>query len=472
MKLSGAKFSAFALLIITFVFVYQFFNLKWWQKHPVIHSDVVAYYGYIPSILVEQDVHLTFTEDENYPHRHKIWFEEVPGGSRVFKVTYGAALGYLPFVTPLIIYYEMTGTGYTGFELSFRIALLLSGMCYTILGLVLLNGFLKKYAGEMARALLLLLVTFGSNLYYYATIESPLPHALSFLLVVIFLWLTRLWYEKPGMLRSLLLGLTFGWIILIRPVNAMVFLLFLGYEIASWQDFRQRLSFYRAHFLQGLLVACMIFVPLLPQLWYWKITTGQWFFYSYTGERFFWGDPKILEGLLSPRKGWLFYTPLMVLSLAGIFLIPSRTKLRLSIGIFTLVALYVTFSWWCWWYGGGFSQRAFVDFTGIFAIPMLYCIQQILDRIKGSSFTSGGKIPVRRRKTTAIAALVIIILLGGFNILQTIKYRYMSIHYDSMTFQAYTLNFWKVKPDKDLPYYLSEPDYAAALKNEEHYRWE
>ena len=60
-------------------------------------------------------------------------------------------------------------------------------------------------------------------------------------------------------------------------------------------------------------------LPLIPQMVYWKLHTGNLLFYTYGEEKFFWNDPKVLEGLFSFRKGWLVYSPLMLLSLTGIF---------------------------------------------------------------------------------------------------------------------------------------------------------
>ena len=44
---------------------------------------------------------------------------------------------------------------------------------------------------------------------------------------------------------------------------------------------------------------------------YWKHIMGTFFFYSYDQEGFFFGNSHVLDGLLSYRKGWFIYTPIM-----------------------------------------------------------------------------------------------------------------------------------------------------------------
>jgi hypothetical protein len=108
-----------------------------------------------------------------------------------------------------------------------------------------------------------------------------------------------------------------------------------------------------------LLFGVLALLVFLPQLLYWHRQTGYWLFYSY-GEKgsFFFLRPRIADGLFSYRKGWLLYTPVMILALAGIPLLYKKYKLFFaSVAVTFILAVYVMFSFWCWWYGGSFGCR-------------------------------------------------------------------------------------------------------------------
>jgi len=120
-------------------------------------------------------------------------------------------------------------------------------------------------------------------------------------------------------------------------------------------------------------------LPLLPQLLFWKAVTGQWVFYSYGQEKIYWLHPHVLEGLFSYRNGWLLYTPLMALAIAGMFM-SFRIDKALSIAVSVVFALhvYIVFSWWCWYYGSSLSIRPMIDLYPLLAFPLAAAFRRLL----------------------------------------------------------------------------------------------
>ena len=60
-------------------------------------------------------------------------------------------------------------------------------------------------------------------------------------------------------------------------------------------------------------MALMVVLVWVPQMIYWNEMTGHWLYFSYgSDERFFFGDPAIIKGLFSYRKGLFIYTPLLL----------------------------------------------------------------------------------------------------------------------------------------------------------------
>lgn len=104
--------------------------------------------------------------------------------------------------------------------------------------------------------------------------------------------------------------------------------------------------------------------------------TGNFIVESYPGETFNFSTPEIFNILLSYKKGLFVYTPLIFASLlliiTGIKLWHKRFIFLITFSVFT----YVTASWWCWYYGGGFSGRPFIDIYPLIIISILVLISE------------------------------------------------------------------------------------------------
>src|SRR5690606_12661650 len=95
--------------------------------------------------------------------------------------------------------------------------------------------------------------------------------------------------------------------------------------------------------------------------------------------------PHILGCLISYKKGWLTYTPIMVLSLIGFVPLYKKQKaIFFGILVFSLVSLYITFSWRCWWYGGSFSMRAVVQYYALLVFPLSAFIAWAMQKRSGT----------------------------------------------------------------------------------------
>jgi hypothetical protein len=192
-----------------------------------------------------------------------------------------------------------------------------------------------------------------------------------------------------------------------------------------------------------------VILCLFPQLLYWKWITGHYFFNSYVGEQFYWGQPHIIEGLFGFRKGWLVYSPIMIASVIGMFMLFRKGK-EFAWPIFTLfsVYIYVIFSWWCWWYGGAYGMRAMIDIYPFLCIPFAVFINRI----------SPNKI--------VMGTLVFLVMWNCFRMFQ---YRRGVIHFDSMNKEAFVKGFFRIERTPELEKYFKSPDYQAAMKGEERY---
>lgn len=93
-------------------------------------------------------------------------------------------------------------------------------------------------------------------------------------------------------------------------------------------------------------------------------------------------------------------------------------------------------------------MRSFVDYYGILAIPMALIFTEIWKRGKYSR------------------SVVVVIVL--FSVVQNNyfleKYKRSSIHYDSMTKEAFWHSFWHLRPQQGFWELLEIPDYSKALE--------
>lgn len=99
------------------------------------------------------------------------------------------------------------------------------------------------------------------------------------------------------------------------------------------------------------------------QLVYWKIYAGSWLYFSYgENQTFSWLHPHVFDVLLSYKKGWLVYTPVMILSVIGVVILFLNNRFFFyPVVLFMLLYFYLVSAWDNWWYGGSFSMRAMIQ---------------------------------------------------------------------------------------------------------------
>jgi hypothetical protein len=425
-------------------------NHKLWNDPMrVIQWDIKSYYAYLPAVLIHHDPGMAFTRDDPEFFADKVWAVESPSGGLVLVMSMGMAFLYLPFFLLGHLAAWASGAPLTGYSPPYAFFLVFSGLAWLTAGLLLLRRLLLRYFSDPITALVLLLLVAGTNLLYYSTLEAPMTHVYSFALFAGFLWVTLRWHERPGVGNSLLLGLLAGLIALVRPTNVVLLLVFLLWDVGAATGPWQRVRFLFARWPLLLLMAVAALAVWLPQGIYWQYNTGQWLYYSYRDEGFFFRNPQIIDGLFSYRKGWLLYTPSMVLALAGIPLLWRHARSWLvPVSVFMVVNLYVVFSWWTWWYGGSFGQRPLIESYALLAFPL------------AALFTRAWGMGSSLKR----ASMLVSLLLVGHSLFQTAQYHYGAIHWDAMGKKAYWASFGRPGPLPGFRHVLEPPDYDRAMQ--------
>lgn len=430
-----------------------FITGDWKKDGEVINHDVKHYYAYLPATFIHHDLKVQNSTYYDEKEKYYYWTEPGPNNSKVFKTSCGVAYLYAPFFFIADVYANYCTDRYLrhGYSAPYKLALQLSAVFYLFWAFYFLEKILVllNFSRKTVFATLLLLGT-GTHLLCYASVSGPYSHVYSMFLITVFVYLTMLWYSHPSVKLSILTGLCIGLITLIRPTNIIIGIVFLLYDVRSFRDFRERILYLLTQYRFLLLMVPFFFAWWIPQFAYWKYVTGQWLYYPYGEEGFFWLHPKFYHGLVGFRKGWLIYTPLMWITVAGLFLLRRRLpQLRSGILLFTFFNMYIMFSWWCWWYGGSFGMRPMIDSYGLLAIP----------------FAATAENMTRWRLWARIATGAVIVFFIWLNIFQMFQYHKQVLHYDSMNQRLYFKQFGKMERVDDFWESLSPPDYDKARKS-------
>lgn len=445
------RLSSIAIAIVLLACLVIDFDLKLWKKQDrVIEWDVHSYYAYLPALFVYDDIKLEksiYQFDDDY---WLFWPNTTADGKKVIKTSMGVAILYAPFffVAHAFASSPLSDHLPDGFSAPYKFFLLLGAVFYLFVALEFIRKILRHFRfRDVHIAATVLLIGLGTNLLCYSSQSASMPHVYSFCLFAIFIYCSVKWHEHRTVKNTLLLGFLLGLISLIRVTNFLIILFFILYDITTIHELKQKFLF----FIKNLRLILFLLLPFIlvwvPQFIYWKTTSGNYFYYSYTDERFFFMHPKIMEGLFSFRKGWLLYTPMIAFAVAGIFLMKDELrKLQLNITIFFLLNIYIIFSWWAWWYGGTFGQRPMVESYALLAIPFASFIKFISER--------------------KLFFQISFYCLAGFfiwlNIFQTYQFEVHTLHWDGMTNRLYFKQFGKMDPIPDFDKYVERPDYEKA----------
>lgn len=405
-------YSLSTLILLAYVLLRVAFLYPRWEMGgsiAVLSWDVFGYYLYLPAEFIYHDLSgLAFLpdiaatyEDPSPAMGHALL---LPNGNYVMTYSMGMAVLYAPFF--FLAHLLAPGLGYPadGFSLPYQLGIAMGGILYAWLGLWLLRRLLLRYFRDTTVALTLAAIAIGTHYLNYATADNAMPHNYLFTLYVAMILLTISWHKRPRLVTATALGGLIGLVTITRPTELLFVLVPLLWGIDSREAIRKKIQLIRQHPGHVAMLALALLAVGSLQLMYWKSVTGQFFFYSYGGDKgFSFLQPHIIDCLFSYRKGWLIYTPMMLFALLGFVpLYRSNKALFVPIFVFSLVNMYVVFSWDIWWYGGGFGQRALIQSYPLLAFPLATCIDWM-----------------RARKTLAIAGFVLMFLFTDLNLIQT-----------------------------------------------------
>lgn len=358
--------------------------------NPWVRGDGVGYYAFARAPLIEHS--LDFTRDyqnanqsfrENRldangnPHSE---FRTVTGHLDNH-FTVGPAILWSPFLLTAHLGVLLARTfgvhvSADGFSTPYRLAMAFGTAVYGFLGLLISFRLARKYLDERWALLATLGIWWASSLPVYMYFNPSWSHAHSAFVVALFVWYWHRTRDSRTLRQWMVLGLIAGLMLDVYYANVTILLILIYEALASYSAAFRRLTpstprvsqLLAWHFaFAAALLLCLI--PTFITKW---IVYGGPFASGYVPlNHWLWTSPYLVQVLFSANHGLLSWTPILLLSVLGIFLfwraIPrAGAAFVLAVGAFYfLIAAYPD------WAGiSSYGSRFFISLTVFFILGL------------------------------------------------------------------------------------------------------
>ncbi|MCE3280516.1 MAG: hypothetical protein K0S44_2707 [Bacteroidetes bacterium] len=347
-----------------------------YSYHGVIWADAAGYYIHLPIWFIHGNNADAFPEGISEKTGQGFHLNDV-NNKIITKYYCGTAILISPFF--FLSHALATPLGFEpdGFSKIYSYGIYFSGIVYCCMGLYFLSLFLLRHFSSSISVGIPFLLFCSTNLYYYS-IDSPgMSHVYSFFLFTVFLYSVQQLLDSENILFYISLIVSFALAVITRPTNGLIFFFPFFYENGK---FLTRFGILIKQKLRIIVAMVLGFLCILPQLLYFKNSSGSYFINSYHKETFInFLHPFILETWFSTNNGLFLYAPILLLAIAGIFLMMRQRNRFGYYLLFTFLLIsYLFASWWNWWFGCALGARSFVEFYVLLSIPMAYLMREAL----------------------------------------------------------------------------------------------
>lgn len=355
----------------------------------IYSSDEVQYFAYLRSLWFDRDV--SFENEYRWFYDrgiaadagfHETFLErETETGRRINFGTIGCAILWSPFYAAADLYVAATGGTRDGFSRPYVAAVAYGSAVYGWLALVLAASLAASLVGRGQSAALV--VWLGTPLLFYMYVAPPMSHACSAFAVALFVWTWWRVRARWSVAGAVALGLSAALMAMVREqdlffVAGPALDLLLTLREQWWlRHGREALGTVRAAGAGAGAFA----LGLLPQL------AAYWALNGYPGpsrlvrRKMNWLAPHAADVLVSPAHGFLVWTPLAALALAGLVWLTfaeaasgeqTRARRRFAVCALAMIAcqVYVAGSVESWTVAGAFGQRRFVAVTALLVVGL------------------------------------------------------------------------------------------------------
>jgi len=413
---SYSKIAIAGIVCISLVLIY-FFRWSGGLYRFVIAGDGNDYYSYLISIFI----------DKNLTHQDiSHWYVmQTPTGT-INAHPPGVSVLLFPFFCIGYIWAALFNFPLDGFSKPFQVMVSMGALFYLTAGLIYLRRLLAAFnSKDKIIALVIVLMFFGTNLIIYALDEPSMSHIYSFALITAFLYYIHRIFQQPSKRHLYFAGIILGLIILVRPVNAIIFMV-IPFFADSFDNLMIRIKKLFRQWKTLVLPTLLFLLVASIQSIIWLMQNGKIIQWSLRGRGFYFGHPQTWLMLFGFDSGFFIYTPLCFIILLG--LIPLFYQNRFRFFILTLFIAFAFYLFSCYWsynYYDGLGIRTFVDFYSLFSILLAILLTYIADK--------------------KIKYAAIIVITGAFllNLVYCYQYQADIMLHSGMTFKKYKYIFLK-----------------------------
>jgi hypothetical protein len=356
--------------------------------NPTVHGDGVGYYAYTRAVLIQHN--LRFEEDWRHANRlfsaSRVGADEqlrpeeyTPTGYVDNHFTVGPAILWAPFlvVVHLAVLLCNAAGGHIsadGFSQPYLVAMALGTAFYGFLGLLLSFLLARKYVRDRWAFLATVGIWLASSLPVYMYFNPAWSHTHSTFTVALFLW----YWERTRGSRTIgqwvTLGLISGLMIDVYFPNGVFLLLPLIeallahralWRVDGWCSQRKLL------FAETLFAVSVVFATLPTFITRWIVYGGLFKVGAYTAYDWIWSAPHWWQLLFSSDHGALSWTPILALSLMGLFMAPRNARIIAAYLGVGAAAFYYLIACYPYWHGmASFGNRFLISLTAVFVFGL------------------------------------------------------------------------------------------------------
>jgi hypothetical protein len=348
-------------------------------------SDEIEYYAWLRSVAFDRDVDF----QNEYQHFYDASGAQDAGFRETFLETrteagrlvnfapVGSALLWAPFFAVGHLVAVATGAPANGFSHPYIAAIAYGSAVYGLLALLLTLAIVRRLVGDDLRATLV--VWLGTPLVFYMYVAPGFAHATSAFAVSLCLWcwlrVRRSWTPAG----AIALGAAGALMAMVREQDAF----FAAAPAIDflWWAWRARGSseHWRRVVAAGIAGSLAWLAAYTPQLAAYHALNGHFGPTHLVARKMRWSSPHFFQVLVSPEHGFLIWTPLAALAIAGLVWLaaarrpdlPSESRYLAALALLLVVLqVYINGCVESWTVAGSFGQRRFVALTPLIAVGL------------------------------------------------------------------------------------------------------
>jgi len=246
----------------------------------------------------------------------------------------------------------------------------ITGILLMIASLYLIGKTLRRFYSEFTVQLTLLIIFFGTPVFYYTAFEPALSHQPAIFLIS-FLFYLCFQKRKKGIILFIL-GFLIGLLAITRPVDILI-----GISLLVFFITQNKLPFYRL-----LLALSGLLISIAPQLMVQHALYGNMFineYYFNVPVKFIFSVSWGINSLFGPQRGLFLWHPVFFISCVGLYLLTKQHNKHPipKLTTITFILFFIMISLWSGSSSAGFGNRFYLSALPFFAFGLAHFFTSI-----------------------------------------------------------------------------------------------